>query len=152
MSKLDVMFSNNSDDWATPEDIYNHFINDLKCIDPCPLYSEFDNLNKVCVNSKIYINPPYSKIDKWVDFIYINLINGCTIYLLIPSRTDTKYFHKLMGFDSVKSDLYFIKGRLKFGNSTNSAPFPSVLIKMKYTGYNSINSYFIERERVIEIE
>ena len=51
MSKLDVMFSNNSDDWVTPDDIYNHFINDLGCIDPCPLYSEFDNLNKVCVNS-----------------------------------------------------------------------------------------------------
>lgn len=50
------------------------------------------------------------------------------------------------------SDLYFIKGRLKFGNSTNSAPFPSVLIKMKYTGYNSIVSHFIERDKVIEIE
>lgn len=152
MDKLKICFSHNSDDWSTPDDLYKHFINDLKCVDPCPLYSESDNLNNIYTNSKIYINPPYSKIDKWVNFIDENLKKGCTIYLLIPSRTDTKYFHKLMGFDNVKSDLYFIKGRLKFGGSKQSAPFPSVLIKMEYVGYNSINSYFIERERVIEIE
>lgn len=152
MEKLKVCFSHNSDDWSTPDDMYKHFIDDLGCVDPCPLYSENDNLNNIYTNSKIYINPPYSKIDKWVYFIDENLKKGCTIYLLIPSRTDTKYFHKLMSFDNVKSDLYFIKGRLKFGGSKQSAPFPSVLIKMEYTGYNSINSYFIERERVIEIE
>ena len=151
MNKFDVIFSQNSDDWETPKDIYNHFINELKCIDPCPLNSEFNNLDKVFINSKIYINPPYSKINKWVDFIYKNLINGCIIYLLIPSRTDTIYFHKLMKFNNVKSDLYFIKGRLKFGNSKNSAPFPSVLIKMQCIGYNIINSYFIERNNVKDV-
>lgn len=147
---LKGVFLHNSDDWQTPMFIYNHFMNDLNCIDPCPLYSEFDNLNKVCVNSNIYINPPYSEIDKWVDFIHRNLLNDCVIFLLIPSRTDTNYFYDLMNINCNK-ELYFIKGRLKFNNSKNSAPFPSVLIKFK-NGINTINTKFIKQEEIIKIE
>ena len=32
MSKLDTCFSHNSDDWATPIDVYNHFTKELFCI------------------------------------------------------------------------------------------------------------------------
>ena len=45
--------------------------------------------------------------------------------MLIPARTDTKWFHK---FINKRSEVRFIKGRLKFGESQNSAPFPSMVV------------------------
>lgn len=53
---------------------------------------------------------------------------GTTVVLLIPARTDTKYFHNYIYH---KSEIRFIKGRLKFGNSKNPAPFPSMVVIYK---------------------
>jgi hypothetical protein len=59
--------------------------------------------------------------------------DGATVVMLLPSRTDTKYWHRFI-WDAEKHqprpgvEVRFIKGRLKFGNSQNSAPFPSVVI------------------------
>lgn len=47
------------------------------------------------------------------------------ICMLIPARTDTKYFHQYI---YGKAEIRFIQGRLKFGNSKNAAPFPSMLV------------------------
>ncbi|WFD12230.1 hypothetical protein [Tepidibacter hydrothermalis] len=48
--------------------------------------------------------------------------------MLIPSRTDTKYWHEwIFG----KAEIRFIKGRLKFDDSKNSAPFPSAIVIFK---------------------
>ena len=48
--------------------------------------------------------------------------------MLIPARTDTRYFHQYI---YKKSEIRFLKGRLKFGNSKNGAPFPSMVVVMK---------------------
>ena len=53
---------------------------------------------------------------------------GAICVLLIPARTDTKYFHN---FIYNKHEIRFLKGRLKFGNCKNSAPFPSMVVIMK---------------------
>jgi site-specific DNA-methyltransferase (adenine-specific) len=48
--------------------------------------------------------------------------------MLIPARTDTKYWHDYV---MNASKIYFVKGRLKFDNGTenkNSAPFPSAVV------------------------
>lgn len=59
--------------------------------------------------------------------------------LLLPARTDTKWFHEyLYG----KAEIRFIKGRLKFGDSKNGAPFPSMVVIMR--GENETD---IETER-----
>ncbi|MEH7246485.1 DNA N-6-adenine-methyltransferase [Neobacillus niacini] len=50
---------------------------------------------------------------------------GATVVCLIPARTDTKYWHDyVMKADEIR----FVKGRLKFGGSKNSAPFPSAVV------------------------
>ena len=122
------MFSKKSDDWSTPRDIYEKFIND-GYIDPCPLHSEEDNLNIDFGNVKLFINPPYSDIKNWVEFaIRHHKKYKNEIVFLVPSRTDTKWFHRLLDYGV---ELEFIKGRLKFGGSDNPAPFPSVYIKLK---------------------
>ena len=73
----------------------------------------------------MWCNPPYSQIDKWVAKAFYETKNDNTlVVLLIPSRTDTRYFHNYI---YNRAEIRFIKGRVKFGGK-NSAPFPSMLV------------------------
>lgn len=76
----------------------------------------------------MFCNPPYGReIYKWVKKCdEESKKENTTIVLLIPSRTDTKYFHEFL-YKKENVELRFIKGRLKFGDGKNSAPFPSLL-------------------------
>lgn len=85
----------------------------------------------------VFCNPPYSDITRWCEKVYIESQKpNTTIVLLIPSRTDTKYFHKYI---CNKAELKFIKGRVKFSNSKYNAPFPSLIAIYKYG--NNTNKY-----------
>ena len=53
-----------------------------------------------------------------------------TVVCLVPSRTDTKWWYD---YAMKANEIRFIKGRLKFGNSKNSAPFPSAIIVFEKT-------------------
>ena len=76
--------------------------------------------------NKVFVNPPYSKISEWVKKAFYESKNDNTvIVMLIPSRTDTKYFHNYI---YQRTEIRFIKGRLKFSNHNNSAPFPSMVV------------------------
>jgi len=46
------------------------------------------------------------------------------------SQTDTKWFHKNI-YNKCGVEIEFIKGRLKFGDAKNSAPFPSRVVVFK---------------------
>lgn len=75
----------------------------------------------------MFCNPPYGrKIIDWVRKAYEESQKENTlVVMLIPSRTDTKYFHEyILG----KAEIRFVKGRLTFGNSTEHAPFPSMVV------------------------
>ena len=76
-----------------------------------------------------FVNPPYGReIGKWTNKAVEEADKGKTIVLLIPSRTDTRWWQE----DIMKAqEIRFIKGRLKFGSATNSAPFPSALAIFK---------------------
>lgn len=126
MNNIKVMFSRNTDHWETPKHIYNKYM-DNGFIDPCPFHSTVDNLINEWEVGKYFINPPYSDIKSWVDKAIHEHNKGSEIHLLVPSRTDTKWFHKLLDYGV---ELEFIKGRLRFSEK-GSAPFPSVIIKLK---------------------
>lgn len=74
----------------------------------------------------MFCNPPYSEIAKWVEKAYYE---GCkdntVVVLLIPSRTDTAYFHN---FILHRSEIRFVKGRLRFNESKMNAPFSSMIV------------------------
>ena len=123
-----VVFSHKTDHWATPKAIYNEYMK-KGYVDPCPLNCEVDNLKNEYKEQKLFINPPYSNISGWVDsIIHWCNDNNCYVHLLIPARTDTKYFHKLL--NNCNCSVYFIKGRLHF-NDQGAAPFPTVIISVK---------------------
>ena len=112
--------------WATPKKIYNEHIKN-GYIDYNPLNSYIEPFYKDTykyVNQNIFINPPFSILNKkeWIITIKQLLSNKNHIKILMPARVDTKQFHKLLelGFN-----VEFIKGRLKY-NDTKSAPFPSL--------------------------
>lgn len=125
-----ILFSKNSDNWATPKIIYDYYMNN-EYFDPCPLNSQFDGL-EIEWKNKNFVNPPYSKIKDFVDKSIEEHKKGRKVILLIPARTDTKYFRKLVDYGC---DIFFITGRLHFNNS-NSAPFPSCYIWL--TGYETV--------------
>jgi len=122
-----------SDNWYTPKTIYEKFMIE-GYHDPCPLFGEDvilrDSLfgEMTNINKKMFINPPYSNLGEWVDWTLKNYVKyNKNVTLLVPARTDSKWFHKLLNHDC---DLEFIKGRLKFGGSKTSAPFPSILVHL----------------------
>ena len=124
------MFSKRSDHWETPSEIYTRYML-LGFWDPCPLYSTVDNL-KTEWQGKLFINPPYSAVKTWVDKAIKELENVDQIVFLVPARTDTKWFHRLLEKDA---KIEFLKGRLRFSNK-GSAPFPSLLITLEKSKTN----------------
>lgn len=132
-----VLFSSNSDEWATPQEFFNSINKEFEFdLDPCATLEnhkcdkyytrEEDGLSKKMGGHRVFCNPPYSQINKWVEKAFRESKEDNTlVVLLIPSRTDTRYFHN---FIYKRAEIRFVKGRLKFGNSNNSAPFPSMLV------------------------
>lgn len=127
MKNLKVHFSSITDHWSTPESIYSildsefHFKDD-----PCPLNGN-GGLNRPWI-SPVFCNPPYSEISAWLKYGYLQSLEGKIVVFLIPSRTDTKYWHDYV---MKAEEIRFIKGRLKFGGSKSSAPFPSCIVVFK---------------------
>lgn len=137
----DVMFSSKSDMWETPQCLFDKLNSKFHFdIDVCAtkenakckkFYTKKQNGLLQEWKGVCWCNPPYGReIIKWVRKASISAKNGTTVVMLIPARTDTKWFHDyIYKKDNVK--IKFIRGRLKFGNTQNSAPFPSMLVLFK---------------------
>jgi hypothetical protein len=113
-------------DWKTPKALYEELDKEFHFnFDPCPPLHEFDGL-QIEWKERNFVNPPYGReIGKWIEKGFNEAQKGKTVVMLIPSRTDTKWWHEwVMKADEIR----FIKGRLKFNDQKNSAPFPSAII------------------------
>lgn len=120
---------NRHDNGGTPERIIEEIIQEFgSFFDPCPNNPSFDGLSLEWskISKVVYVNPPYSRgnLKKWVKKCYEEFLNGCTVIMLIPSYTDTEYFHD---FIYPYAELRFLKGRLKFKGYDAPASFPSML-------------------------
>lgn len=133
-----VLYSSKEEKWATPQDFFDklndefHFTLDAAASPDnakCPVYftEEQDGLAQSWGGHTVWCNPPYCrKTGLWVKKAYEeHQRTGCTVVMLLPSRTDVRWFHDyILG----KAEIRFIKGRLKFGGNKNSAPFPSIVV------------------------
>ena len=129
----DVMFSSKTDMWSTPQDFFDilnaefGFTCDVcatKENAKCEHYftQEQDGLKQewtgVC-----WCNPPYGRlIGKWVQKA---AESKCTVVMLLPARTDTRWFHDWI---YERAEVRFLRGRFKFGGCQNAAPFPSMVV------------------------
>lgn len=132
-----ILFSSNKDDWETPLELFNELDQEFHfTIDVCAnydnkkcnrYYSKKDNgLLQDWTKETVWCNPPYGrKISEWVKKAKES---NATVVMLLPARTDTKWFHEYI---YKNAEVRFIKGRLKFVGSQNSAPFPSMIVIFK---------------------
>lgn len=131
------LFSSKKQDWETPQWLFDelnkefHFTVDVASNThnhKCKRYF-IENENGLVQDwSKeiVWCNPPYDReISNWVKKASES---NTTVVMLLPARTDTKWFHKYI---YNKAEVRFLKGRLKFGESKNSAPFPSMIVIFK---------------------
>lgn len=153
-----VMFGKATDEWSTPQATFDalarefDFVIDVAATREnrkCPLYVGPDHqlenyrdylafpaaalLAGLSDHAAAWMNPPYSKCRAFIGKAATDAQKGCTVVCLVPSRTDTRWWHEHVWSSETNSprpgvEIRFIKGRLKFGNSENSAPFPSVVI------------------------
>lgn len=130
------LFTSKTDLWSTPQDFFDrlnsiyHFTLDV-CALPenakCAKYytPTDDGLIQDWSNEIVWCNPPYGRtIGLWIEKAYRESLNGSRIVMLLPARTDTRWFHDYL---INKAQIVFIRGRLRFGNATSPAPFPSML-------------------------
>ena len=135
-NKINVHFLSIKQDWETPLDFFVSLNDEFNfTLDPCATkenakcdkyYTQDDDgLSKSWQGERVFCNPPYGReIGKWVKKSSEESTHA-QVVMLIPARTDTRYFHEYI---YGKAEIRFIKGRLKFGSSNNSAPFPSMIV------------------------
>ncbi|MGB0715132.1 MAG: DNA N-6-adenine-methyltransferase [Phycisphaerae bacterium] len=132
---MHVHFSNASTEWSTPDDLFGeldsvfHFDLDACASDSnakCPKYytKEHDALSRRW-RGTVWLNPPYGRqIAAFMRKAYEESLLGATVVCLVPSRTDTAWWHRY----SKQGQVIFLRGRLRFGGATSSAPFPSAIV------------------------
>ena len=131
-----TLYTSRTDEWATPQNFFDKLNEEFHfTLDPCAstenhkcdkYYTKEQNgLSFDWGKEVVFCNPPYGKeIKYWCEKAYRSSLGGATVVFLVHSRTDTRWFHDWV---YGKAELRFIKGRLKFGGSSNSAPFPSLV-------------------------
>jgi site-specific DNA-methyltransferase (adenine-specific) len=159
MDRCQALFTGKFIEYGTPRKLYDELNEEFHFVlDPCttannPLRTPYyytivedglkqswnvDN-NDNGGGSSVYVNPPYGKnITDWVKKASDESArHNITIVMLLPARTDTRFFHDYI-YDNIKHQYYdgvqvrWIRGRLKFitsvQDSLNTAPFPSMLV------------------------
>jgi phage N-6-adenine-methyltransferase len=144
------MRSSNDDTWTTPRDFYDKLHSEFNfSLDAAALKSsalcnnwfgpDHDDPNlkdgllmdwsKFAPSKTVWLNPPYGRVIKtWMSKAnYESTKRNLTVVCLVPARTDTSWWHEYC----IKHEVRFIRGRLKFGNQKNSAPFPSAVVVMR---------------------
>jgi len=136
-----LMFSSKTDMWSTPQSFFDKWNEKFNFnLDVCAsvenakckrFFTEEDNGLIQKWEGICWMNPPYGRqIKHWIKKAYEESKGGATVVCLIPSRTDTIYWHEYV----MKGEITFIKGRLKFGDAKNAAPFPSAIVVFKVMG------------------
>lgn len=131
-----VTLSSRHDEWETPQDLFDalhaefHFTLDTCATAENAKCAQFfdrrrDGLSRpwtgVC-----FCNPPFGRaVGRWVRKAYESARAGATVVMLIPARTDTRYWHSYV---AKSAEVRFLKGRVRFGGAKAGAPFPSAVV------------------------
>lgn len=132
------MASSATVEWATPQDLFDRmnerfgFTLDVAADAgnaKCARYFDkvTDGLKQSWASEVVWCNPPYGReIALWVAKARDAALQGATVVMLVPARTDTRWFHD--NVLAAGAEVEFLRGRVRFGNAKASAPFPSMLV------------------------
>ncbi|MCD8201428.1 MAG: phage N-6-adenine-methyltransferase [Clostridia bacterium] len=132
----EIMFSSKSEVWETPQDFFDALDAEFGFdIDVCALpenakckryFTPDDDGLSQPWQGTVWCNPPYGReVSKWIAKASESASGGATVVMLLPARTDTKWFHEYI---YNKTEIRFIPGRLRFGGMKSGAPFPSMIV------------------------
>ena len=122
--------------WGTPLDTFEALHSEFRfTVDGCAnpgasmlptFYAGAGGLLLDWSKERVFVNPSYGQreIPLWIEKAWRESGRGALVVLLLPSRTDTKWFHDY----ALKGEVRFIRGRLKFKGAKNNAPFPSMVV------------------------
>jgi site-specific DNA-methyltransferase (adenine-specific) len=131
------MFSGNSVEWETPPHVFDlldkefHFTVDVCATSEnrkCEKYfdQERDGLRQSWAGEVCWMNPPYRRqVGRWLKKAYEEARSGATVVCLLPSRTDTAWWHDYV---MRATEIRLVRGRLYFGDGNGRAPFPSCIV------------------------
>ena len=123
---MNIHFSSLRMDWKTPKAVYQVLDAEFRFDHaPCPPKPTVDGLETSWGGASV-VYPPYGRaLPLWIKKGYEEWQKGKTVVFLVPSRTDTRWWHE---YCMKATEIRFIKGRLKFDDQENSAPFPSAIV------------------------
>jgi site-specific DNA-methyltransferase (adenine-specific) len=127
MSHLAPLFTSHRQTWKTPAATFEALDREFGfTLDPCTVeQTDYDGLLASWEGERVFVNPPYSQCLGWIRKCYTEAPLAEVIVALVPSRTDTAWFHE---YALHADELRFVRGRLKFDDGPNSAPFPSLIL------------------------
>lgn len=135
--------SSSSHEWATPTEFLDRLrvaIGHRFDLDPCSPgktrsrvparvhYTELDDGLTLPWHGTVFMNPPYGRgLPRWTQKARaeVEAARATTVIGLVPARTDTSWWHRdIVGH----ADVWLLRGRVKFGDGSQGAPFPSALL------------------------
>lgn len=123
MRDINVMYSSAKDDWETPQEFFDTlnsefgFTVDVAASDSNAKCSRYytkaqNGLSQDWTGETVWCNPPYGK--PVTDFVRKAAQSKALTVMLIPARTDTRWFHDYI-YNKENVKIRFVKGRIKFG-------------------------------------
>ena len=131
-----TLFSSKSAEWATPQFLFDALDAEFGFdVDVCAtagnakckryFSSAVSGLFQDWHDWVCWMNPPYGRtLAQCMKKAYESARRGATVVCLVPARTDTDWWHRY----AQRGEVRFLRGRLKFGDARNSAPFPSAVV------------------------
>jgi phage N-6-adenine-methyltransferase len=134
------MGSSRTDEWPTDPAMFAELASEFGPFDldpcsnaanaKCPAYftREDDGLSQAWTG-RVFMNPPYGRhgggIATWMRKAFESAQTTADIVVcLVPARTDTRWWHDY----AMRGEIRLIRGRLRFGEAKNPAPFPSAVV------------------------
>lgn len=135
-----VHYSSKTDEWPTPQWLFDALDREFGfTLDPCSTNANTkcakhftraeDGLRQSWVGETVFMNPPYGeRIGRWMAKAHEAATEEqATVVCLVPARTDTRWWHAF----AMKHEIRLLRGRLRFGEASASAPFPSAIVVMR---------------------
>lgn len=142
---LAVHFSSCTDEWPTPDWLFQLLDREFRfTLDPCSTPANArctrhftraeDGLAQSWAGETVFMNPPYGReIRHWMRKAFESARAGATVVCLVPARTDTAWWHAHV----IHGEIRFLRGRLKFGQAKQGAPFPSAIVVFRPSDGNN---------------
>ena len=155
------MVSSKTNEWTTPQSLFDKLNDEFGfTLDPCcqvetakcqKYYTQKENgIIQDWSNDVVFMNPPYGgHTGDWIKKALDESRAGATVVCLIVSATDRSYWHEYIF--PYASEIRFLRGRIKFGDSKSTAPFASAIIIFRKSGKKQKITYFKKTDNQLKM-